>query len=160
MVYAYNRLDSYGKRNWLLENFRASGFCLEDFKLMFSVPLKFYALKSIFSAPEGRDYPALLMDFIEDEHFHHGQMCSYAAYKWAIEHFSECERMIKWRRLCYRFHELNILHSDVNELRSALDREIGEATRPLCELPIEILHAYRVWRRGRTMQPYEIYRSI
>lgn len=144
---AFGQLQAAGKSHWALDAFARCGYALPTFKRNYAEPLKHSALKRLFQVTNHPDYIDLLYEFIQDEHEQHEQHFNSGIYLWALQNDATCTRMIKWRQLCYRYHEMNILIKDHADLGAAQDREIGPATEALCSPPMELLAARNLWHK-------------
>ncbi len=130
---------SFGFAHWALDGFAAASYNLRNFVRIFGQPLKLSALNRLFRDISSQDFEYVFMDFVEDEHAHFGRVCNKAVYRWALKNVPAHERIVKWRKACYRYHELSITIADLTEQKAQQDLEITAITRDLCEPVTELL---------------------
>ena len=144
------QLRAYGRSHWALESLAASGCSLPTFALHYGQALKFSALRRTFAVPDD-EYKFIMMEFIEDEHAIHGKPFSATLYRWALDARPGLDRIKQWKRLCMRYHELNILIADSAELEAIQDREIGGPSKALCGYPADIAIARNTWYKEKLL---------
>lgn len=146
------QLRAAGRPHWALEAFAASRGHFALFRRNFAQPLRFSALRRVFCATDSDNYKQMLLEFIYDEHETHGVTCMSALYEWAIDHAAEHEKMIRWRRLCYRYYELTIILNNYSELVLTIAHEIEHASAALCKFPEDLIKARYTWHKQQLLR--------
>lgn len=151
--YATTRLRAHATTHWTLEALASSAYNFPAFRRSFDQALRHSALKQVFrpSTDPTSEYGLVMLDFIEDEHHHFGQHFNRSIYRWALEHEPAIDRMLKWRKACFRYHEISVLVLDLIEQKSQQDIEISAITEALCGPPTELLALRDMWFKKQTL---------
>lgn len=140
--------------HWSLAAFEEGGFCLRRFATRFAQPLRHEALKTLFLQPTHDDTIEIVEDFITDEHEYREIPFPKIVYTWALKHAADAPRIREWRRLAFRHHEIEIDYVDQIDRSTKQKEELDEATKKLCERPVELIALRNAWRRAQLLQPH------
>ncbi len=137
-----------GHSSWVLEAFVSARYDLTSLVAIHSKPLRLHALKTSMSDEGSWDFIDTMVDFIESQHRVHGKAYSKATYEWAITHALREERMEKWKKLCLKWYETDILVDD-GDAKEMFLGVVELRTKALCDPPVELV-ALR--QRRKTMR--------
>ncbi len=141
-----------GHSSWVLEAFIAARYDLTSFVAIYSKPLRLYALKTSMADESGWDFIDTLSDFIRSQHTIHGKLFPKNTYDWAISHALREDRMEKWKKLCLKWYETDIMVEDPDTKEMFLG-VVEAKTKPLCEPPNELV---ALKQRRKTMRLAEV----
>lgn len=127
-----------GHTFWSIEAFKACRYDPVSFIAVHSKPLRLHALHMTMASPTSWDCIDTLYDFIKSQHEEHNEHFSVLVYKWAIHHVPHEERIEKWKKLCIKWYEVDILFDDT-DTQIGFFNEIQKKTLPLCKPPKELL---------------------
>ena len=134
-----DQLREYRKLHWATEALCQYGYNMAQFTARFDQPLRLETLANVFARPTSETVVELVYQFIEDEHEYHGVHLNKALYIWAVRNAPYAETIKAWRRLTYRFHELDIQIIDKVECHDQQYSELSERSRALCLNIAELL---------------------
>lgn len=126
-----------GHTSWVLECFHQCKYDIKELLELHRKPLRINALRATMANVKGWECIDMLFDFIKMQHEEHGVPFQRTLYNWAIHNAVQEPGMISWRRLCFKWYEIDILtdSSQVKQQRfDALRSEIAF----LCKYPIEL----------------------
>lgn len=129
---------AYGHSSWVLEAFVSTRYDMTSFIAIHSKALRLQALKTSLSEEGSWDFVDTMTDFIKSQHVLHGKVYSKTTYEWALTHALREERMEKWKKLCLKWYEADILIDDTDTKDTFLG-VIEDKTKVLCELPTELI---------------------
>ncbi len=153
LMHVHQQLRQHALTHWTLESLAAVKYAIHTFEVQYDTPLRHSALEAVFRNPTTSEFHDILMDFIQQEHDHHGQDCPRAVYLWALKYAPDSDRMLKWRKACRTFHGYTITVADQKELQYKQDHVIDPMTEPLCEYPRELSVARSLWQRQQPAAP-------
>jgi hypothetical protein len=127
-----------GHTTWALEAFHACRFDLLSFTTVHSKPLRLHALHTTMSIPTYWECIDTLYDFIKSQHDDHTAVFPTTVYKWAVNHAMDTDRIEKWRKLCIKWYEVDILMED-DLTKEVFFQELQKRTFVLCDSPKELI---------------------
>ncbi len=139
---------AFGFSSWILEAFVSSRYDITSFLAIYTKPLRLNALKTSMADEGSWDFIDTMSDFIQSQHTLHGKSYSKVTYEWAITHASEEDRMKRWKKLCLKWYETDIVVDDPDAKEVFLG-VIESKTKSLCDPPVELV-ALR--QRRKTMR--------
>lgn len=139
-----------GHTTWALEAFKACRFDLVSFSAVHSKPLRLHSLHTTMSMPTYWECIDTLYDFIKSQHSEHNAVFSVNVYKWAMNHAMNTVHIEKWRKLCVKWYEVDILLED-DFVKEGYFQELQKKTRLLCEPPKELIELRLAYIKSRTL---------
>ncbi len=134
----FRQCKALGHSTWVLEAFVSSRYDMTSFVAIHSKPLRLSALKTSMADENSWDFVDTMSDFIRSQHILHGKVYSKGLYDWAITHALREERMEKWKKLCIKWYETDILVDDTDTKEMFLG-VVETKTKALCDPPIELV---------------------
>lgn len=128
----------YGHSSWPMEAFSSCQYDLNLFLAIHIKPLRLHALHTIMGKFDDWEYIDTLYDFIKSQHLQHQKICHHLVYKWAIRHCPQHDCIKKWRRICIKWYEIDILMDDI-DMRDIEYQKLEKLTLLLCDTPTELL---------------------
>lgn len=145
------QLRRWRRSHWTVDALASVGYDLVTYRRNFAEPLRLAALKRIFATPGSDACKDMLFEFIETEHDEHEQKFNSSLYLWALEHALENELMVQWRRICYKYHELNITVSDPGMLAMKQNLVVNPVTKVLCMPALGLLRLRNQWHKQKLL---------
>lgn len=139
-----------GHTTWALEAFHACRFDLLSFSTVHSKPLRLHALHTTMSMPTYWECIDTLYDFIKSQHLEHNAVFPVNVYKWAVNHAMDAERIEKWRKLCIKWYEIDILVED-DFVKEGFFQELQKKTKVLCDSPKELIELRLAYIKSRAL---------
>ena len=133
----FQQTKDYGRSSWAIEAFKACRFDVTSFIAVHTKPLRLNALHVTMANTKDWDCRDTLYDFIKFQHRHHSKHFYGTDYKWAIENVATQERIEKWRKLCIKWYELDILMDDEDAKKEYFD-VLQTKILVLCDVPTEL----------------------
>lgn len=127
-----------GHTTWPLEAFYACRFDLLSFSTVHMKPLRLHALHTTMTIPTYWECIDTLYDFIKSQHADHNVVFPMNVYKWAVNKAMDSERLQRWRKLCIKWYEVDILMED-EIIKEVYFQELQKKTLPLCDSPTELI---------------------
>jgi len=138
-------LIRYGLTNWALSAFSKTTD-IQEFELIYYMPLKIIALKRLFTNQISTDCIDLVFDFIAAEYeFHYKTLRYVDMWLWYLEHRIRAPRIREWRRVCYEYY-MN-LFTKPPEIHQVYLDSMREITGRLVSLDISDM--LLVWKSSR-----------
>lgn len=134
----FQQCRQYGHSSWPMEAFSSCQYNLNLFLAIHTKPLRLHALHTIMSKFDDWEYIDTLYDFIKSQHLQHQKICHHLVYKWAIRHCPDHDCVKKWRRICIKWYEIDILLDDF-DIRDVEYQKLEKLTLLLCDTPTELL---------------------
>lgn len=120
-----------------MESFVRSRFELARFHVLQSKPLRLHALRATMANRKSWDCIDTVYDFIKSQHLSNNVPFQKLIYKWAVTYSTTSPRIERWRKLCIKWYEIDILTDDLDtreERQTALRPEILKA----CTFPQDL----------------------
>lgn len=126
-----------GYSSWSLEAYVTSRYSLQTLISYFKTPLRLSALRTTLATLKTWEAIDTLMDFIESQHDAHNAHFYSTVYKWAIHHAPTSTRIEKWRTLCLKWYENDLLIED-EDAKQAAFALLQQKSLALCTSPTDL----------------------
>ena len=122
-----SQCKSMGYTSWAIESFLQCRCDIGRFLQIQNKSLRLHALQMTMSDPKSWDFIDTLYDFIKFQHSANTVPFQKNLYRWAVNHASSSPRMDRWKRLCMKWYEIDILYEDLDmkqEKQNSLSNDI------------------------------------
>lgn len=136
-----------GFTTWALESFRTEQFCIRAFLEYNRKKLRMQALSAIYLNMTSVDYIDMMIDFMDTQHNEHDVNFNSNVYLWSVVHLPEDPRILKWKDLCKKWYEIDILIDDPFEKDKQFNK-IETQTLEICSPPHELVVKRKLYLSG------------
>lgn len=140
---------AHGKTTWAIESFLNLELNMAKFLTFNRKQLRVCALKSVLQDPKGCDYYEMLFDFIISQHEVNNKRADTELYSWALKNIPDEPILLKWRDICKKWYENDILIDDPFE-KTYQFHLVTTDTLPLCQKPITMIKKFRKSNIGQS----------
>jgi hypothetical protein len=137
LVGLYHQCKRFGHSSWTIEAVRGCSFSLSQFSVLHSKPLRLHALHTTMAKVMDWDAKDMLIDFMKTQHRHHRAQWQSTFYKWLVNKNPHHDHVNKWRTLCKKWYEADILIDDIDAKEDAM-MKLEDQTKLLCEIPEDL----------------------
>lgn len=144
LIGLYHQCKQGGHTFWTMEGLKTCGFSLSSFSTVHSKPLRLHALHTTVSNVTDWDAKDMLLDFMKTQHRVHKIPWQNTYYKWLLNKNPNHDHVNKWRTLCKKWYEIDILIDDADSREDAMIK-IEDQAKVLCEIPEDLQRTIPGW---------------
>lgn len=139
MVSIWNQLENSPiTSSFVFSAFRQCRFNLSLFEMVHKTYLELYALRKIMQDLSTIDAYERLLDFIEEAYEKRGKRFQYNPYEYVVHHHNTIELIQRWKTLCQRYYEIEIIHKVSPDIKMRLQNRIWNYTYALIDREKEV----------------------
>lgn len=127
----------YGFTFWTIEAFVDHRYSMVKFQKTHQKPLRLYAIQDTLKSLSDLEAFDIVYDFIRSHHRDHKKQFPKNIYEWALEEASDDDVILRWKKYCLEWYEIDILEDDEFTKNRKFDR-ILSSTEKLCEFPLHL----------------------
>lgn len=134
MIGILEQCKTFGHSSWAIEAFRACHYFLVSFRRLYVKSLRLHAFTNTLCNVLDFEAIDIVFDFIQSQHIDHGLPFQEQLYRWALRFIPYHDHIQKWRYVCKKWYEADIVVEDPGRKQDIL-RDLSNKTFLLCRTP-------------------------